>query len=82
MTRTTVTSRVAMLIAPLLLAACGGGGGGSNGAATDFVPASASDTPAGFTQYVGSLPTSERSEPLALGALLPPTSDTTEPAEL
>jgi hypothetical protein len=81
MTRTTLIPRLAALVASLLIAACGGGG--SDGAvATDIVPAAASVSPASFTQYAGSLPTSESAEPLALGALMPPTADTSEPSAL
>jgi hypothetical protein len=68
------------LAAAGLLAACGGGGGQI--VDERVVPASATVSPAAYTAFVGAQPVEDDEEPLAVGELLPPTSDVDEPAPL
>ncbi len=44
-----------------------------------MVPASATANAAAFSNYVASLPASDTADPLIVGALVPPVSDTDEP---
>ena len=65
-----------------LLAGCGGGGRAEPEAVDDRgVPARALASPEAFSQFVGTLQADERAEPLPLGALTPPTSETAEPID-
>jgi len=66
--------------ATLLLAGCGGGGDDLAPAVPDTLPASATASPEAFTQYAAMLPEDDRREPLKVDALVPPTSETAEPA--
>jgi hypothetical protein len=71
------------------LAGCGGGGGDSNGstggspgAGTSEVPFAASQTVAGLVSYLNDLiatGTNGTSEPVVLGDVVLPTSETSEP---
>lgn len=70
-----------LLAAAAALAACGGGGGDDT-PASDTVPPAATASPQAFTGYVGSLPADDTREPLKLDGVLPPVSDTDEPAPL
>ena len=74
------------LVAATGLAGCGGGDGIANPvpppAATSDVPQSALGSAQAYSDYVGSMPASNTGEPLALGDISPPTSDTTEPQPL
>lgn len=65
-----------------VLAACGGGDGGSDAvqAETNTVPASATASTQAFSQYAGGLAEDDRREPLVISDVVPPESDTTEPA--
>lgn len=65
--------------ASLLLSACGGGSDGVV-PVPDTVPTSASATPEAFTQYAATLPEDDQREPLKVDELVPPTSETAEPA--
>lgn len=67
--------------AALALAACGGGGG-HDAPVSDTVPPAATASPRAFTGYVGALPADDTGEPLKLDGVLPPASDTDEPAPL
>lgn len=82
--RTQLTSIPLALLAGALLTACGGGGGGGGGGSADIdaVPAYATTTPEAFTTFTTSLPEEERIEPLTLDDIVPPTSETAEPAVL
>ena len=71
-----------LLGAAATLAACGGGGGHDAPPASDTVPPSATASPPAYTSYVGSLPADDTGEPLRLDGVLPPVSDTDEPAPL
>ncbi len=68
--------------AAVLLAACGGGDGGSDAvtADTNTVPASATASAQAFSQYAGGLAEDDQREPLVISDVVPPESDTTEPA--
>lgn len=70
-----------LLATAATLAACGGG---DNDAApvSDSVPPAATASPQAYTGYVGSLPADDTGEPLKLDGVLPPASDTDEPAPL
>lgn len=70
-----------LLAAAAALAACGGGGNDAP-LATDTVPPAATASPQAYTGYVGSLPSDDTGEPLKLDGVLPPASDTDEPAPL
>jgi hypothetical protein len=67
-----------------LLAACGGGSNDPVAAVVDntTVPASAAASPAAYITYTGSMAVDDRAEPLSVDAIEPPTSDTTEPADV
>lgn len=80
-----------VLVCALVLAACGGGGGGSpsadamtpSGADTSTtVPVSATASVQSFATYVGTLPADDVREPLDTVAVMPPVSDSDEPAVL
>ena len=72
-----------LLFAAALLTACGGGGSSSNSNSEDSgpetVPAAAIASPEAFTQYLAARSDDERREPVAIDALVPPTSETAEP---
>lgn len=65
-----------------LLGACGGGHADAPPVARNRLPPSALVSASAFTRYVGSLPASERADPLGLDGVLPPTSDTDPPATI
>ncbi|MEK8051118.1 hypothetical protein AACH10_12780 [Ideonella sp. DXS22W] len=76
-----------LLVATLvLLTGCGGGSTPEAAAPTttvaadDTVPTSAISSVASFTDYVAMRPESEKIEPLKVSELVPPTSETDEPA--
>lgn len=72
-----------LLAASAVLAACGGGGGyDDTPLPTDTVPPSATASAQAYTGYVGALPADDGGEPLRLDGVLPPVSDTDEPAPL
>lgn len=72
---------------PLLLAACGGGGdAGDGGAAPPPVPSTVGDVPGhaltdarAYTRYVAEQTAGTGPQPLNLGDLTPPVSDTDAP---
>jgi ABC-type glycerol-3-phosphate transport system substrate-binding protein len=67
------------------LSACGGGSGAPPAAApasAGDVPASATASPAAYTQFVKSLPSDETGQPLDVQAVTPPTSETDAPVSL
>lgn len=93
MKKTSLRSALAVLAASALLAACGGGGGGGlecciappgnggNGNGSEL-PGSALQSVEGLVAYVKDLianGTNETGEPVALGNVTLPTSDTSEP---
>jgi hypothetical protein len=69
-------------IAALALAACGGGGGSDEATELAMVPDEALATGEAFTDWVGARQASEANEPLAMNAMMPPSSDTAEPVDL
>lgn len=71
-----------MLAAAVVLAACGGGGGDDTPLPANTVPPSAMASAQAYTAYVGSLPADDQGEPLGLGTVSPPASDSDEPAPL
>lgn len=73
------------LLSALLTAAAGCGGhddGGLEPPASATVPPGALASPAAFTTFVGQLQADDRAEPLVLDGVLPPASDTDEPADI
>ena len=66
-----------------LLAGCGGGGSDTGREASDErgVPSQALASPEAFSQFVSGLQADEKAEPLAVGTLMPPTSETAEPID-
>ena len=74
---------LAVLFAASLLGACGGGGDDAPPPppATAEVPASASQSPAGFISYLQQLVASmaDLLEPVDTSAVVPPADDTAEP---
>ncbi len=66
------------LPALLALSACGDSSSTNDPLPGDGVPV---DTVESFSGYVGSLATDETSEPMLIGTLKPPTSETAEPIE-
>ncbi|MFO1326420.1 MAG: hypothetical protein U1F56_03600 [Rubrivivax sp.] len=67
-----------------LLAGCGGGGGNAAEAESSDardVPSRALASPEAFSQFVGALKADDQAEPLPLGTLTPPTSDSAEPID-
>jgi hypothetical protein len=70
----------------IVLSACGGGGGSSTadsgGADAGAVPASALASAQAMVAFVGALPPDDMQEPLAIGPLAAPVSDTDEPVPL
>jgi len=76
---------VAALLAASLLGACGGGDDApAPPPATSEVPASASQTPAGFIAYLQALVASmaDLLEPVDTSSLVPPADDTSEPTKV
>ena len=71
-------------LAVLLLAACGGSDHDEPPVAEDplAVPASATASPMAYTDYVGSRPADDMSDPLVVHGIVPPVSDEDEPAPL
>jgi hypothetical protein len=69
-------------IAALALAACGGGGGSDEATELAMVPDEALVTGEAFTDWVGARQPSDANEPLAMNAMMPPSSDTAEPVDL
>lgn len=88
MTTNKLRSRLAVAACAALLAACGGGGGGSdNGSlsgpeAVDMVPISAAVSSEAYTRFAGTLINSDRSQPLGMDQLIPPTSESDLPLAL
>jgi hypothetical protein len=72
----------AAAIAALALAACGGGGGSDEATELAMVPDEALATGEAFTDWVGARQASDANEPLAMNAMMPPSSDTAEPVDL
>jgi hypothetical protein len=73
----------ALFVAVMALSACGGGGSSAPAPAGEVqVPASAMASPEAFTQFSAAQPDSDTSEPMVMGDLAPPTSETAEPAPL
>jgi hypothetical protein len=70
------------LAALLSLAACGGGNDNAALAVDDTVPATALASPEAYTGYAAGLPQDERREPLSVDGLVPPASETAEPAPI
>lgn len=69
-----------LLFAAALLTACGGGSSSnSEDSGPETVPAAAIASPEAFTQYLAARSDDERREPVAIDALVPPTSETAEP---
>lgn len=75
----------------ILLSACGGGGGDApsasaansgGGADPTAVPSSALASTQAMTAYIGTLPPDDTQEPLTVGAVMPPVSDTEDPVPL
>jgi hypothetical protein len=75
---------LAALVAASLLGACGGGDDAPPPPATSEVPASASQTPAGFIAYLQALVASmaDLLEPVDTSAVVPPADDTGEPTKV
>jgi hypothetical protein len=69
-------------IAALALAACGGGGGSDEATELAMVPDEALASGEAFTDWVGARRASDANEPLAMNAMMPPSSDTAEPVDL
>jgi len=76
----------AALVAASVLVACGGGGDDASPPppATSEVPASASQSPAGFIAYLQLLVASmaDLLEPVDTSAVVPPADDVGEPAQV
>jgi len=77
---------LASLVVAALLGACGGGDGDAPATppATSEVPASASQSPAGFIAYLQLLVASmaDLLEPVDTSAVVPPADDTGEPTKV
>jgi hypothetical protein len=75
---------LAALVAASMLGACGGGDDAPPPPATSEVPASASQTPAGFIAYLQALVASmaDLLEPVDTSAVVPPADDTGEPTKV
>jgi len=76
---------LAALLAASMLGACGGGDDTpAPPPATSEVPASASQTPAGFIAYLQALVASmaDLLEPVDTSAVVPPADDTSEPTKV
>jgi hypothetical protein len=74
---------ISSVVVTALLVACGGGGGGS--ADDTSVPATATESPAAYTDFTVMLAaaSSESADPLSLDSVsMPPTSETDDPAPL
>ncbi len=71
-------------VAALALSGCGGSDGGYDNTIIDptKVPASALSSPQSYTQFVGSLATTDSGEGLSLEGVTPPVTDTEEPLKL
>ncbi|MDP1693473.1 MAG: hypothetical protein Q8L49_16245 [Burkholderiaceae bacterium] len=61
----------------VVLVACGG-----SPLSSDEVPPGATDSPAAYSQYVGSLAASDSAEPLDIDNAVPPTSETDAPIDV
>jgi hypothetical protein len=73
---------VATSVLLLSLAACGGGHDDDDANADDSrVPASALASWDAFTRWVGGRPPSDRAEPVSVGDIDAPTSDSDEPID-
>ena len=77
-------SLLAALLAASVLGACGGGDDAPPPPATSEVPASASQSPAGFIAYLQELVASmaDLLEPVDTSAVVPPADDTGEPTKV
>lgn len=73
------------LLSALLTVAAGCGGhddGGLEPPASATVPPAALASPAAFTTFVGQLPADDVAAPLGLEGVVPPVTDTDEPADI
>lgn len=81
--KTSKLTLVLMMTASALLAACGGGGGGFEAPpaapAGIVVPPNATASVANFVNFVDTLRPSETADPLDIGSVTPPTSETDDP---
>jgi ABC-type glycerol-3-phosphate transport system substrate-binding protein len=78
--RMKATRLLALLSVSAALAACGGGSPDeAQPSAPNEVPASATASPAAYSQYVGSLAKTETGLPLEVNKVVPPTSETALP---
>jgi hypothetical protein len=73
------TQVLAVLVLVAGLAACGGSAVEPASEAPDEVPASATVSPAAFSQYTGSLAKTETGQPREVNQVDPPTSETELP---
>lgn len=75
----------ALALPLLLLGACGGGNGGNTQPeppmASNGVPVSATATARAYSHFVSSLGGQDNAEPLDLGSVVAPTSETDEPVD-
>lgn len=65
-----------------LLGACGGGGHDSPAPAATGIPGEATASVEGLAAFLRGLVADETGEPFLLDGVTPPTSETTEPADL
>ncbi len=82
--RTWAPAVLAACVSTLALTACGGNDDEGYPAppvaeAPGTLPASATATVAAFSNYLAALPASDSAEPLTLGGVVPPVSETDEP---
>ena len=78
-----LTPLMAALASAVLLAACGGSGSDDDEAApSNTVPASAQASAEAYTAFAAAQPEDDQREPLTLDGVVPPTSETAEPAPL
>lgn len=68
------------VLAAFTLAACGGGSDPVPNVGD--IPAAAVETPTAYATYVGDLAPDDTAEPLSVEGVMPPTSETDEPAPL
>jgi ABC-type glycerol-3-phosphate transport system substrate-binding protein len=72
-----------ILAAATVLAGCGGGGDRPTPPQADNeVPSSATASPAAYSNYAGSVPPSESSEPLKVDKVVPPTTESGDPIDV